>query len=64
MFDKAIDFGSATEAERLARAFAAKWPTPNVRQAIDLCEAGRLSWVDVAALFARSFGKAEAEVAG
>lgn len=51
----------AAEAETLARQFAAKWPTPNTLRAIALCEAGTLAWVDVAALFARSFAKAEAE---
>jgi hypothetical protein len=50
----------ATEAETLARAFAVTYPTPNVLRAIALCESGRLAWVDVAALFARSYGAAAA----
>lgn len=50
----------AAEAEKLARDFAAAWPTPNTLRAIALCESGRLAWVDVAALFAKSFAKAEA----
>lgn len=48
----------AAEAEQLARAFAAKWDSPAVREAIAYCESGRLAWVDVAALFARSYGTA------
>jgi hypothetical protein len=52
-----------TEAERLAREFARVYPTPNVRRAIALCESGRIQWVDVAALFARSYGTARREVA-
>lgn len=47
-----------SEAETLARGFAAKWDSPAVREAIAYCESGRLSWVDVAALFARSYGTA------
>lgn len=50
----------AAEAESLARQFAAAWPTPNTLRAIELCEAGRLDWVDVAALFARAYGTATA----
>lgn len=52
----------ATEAETLARGFAAKWDSPAVREAIAYAEAGRLSWVDIAALFARSYGTALAAV--
>lgn len=48
----------AAEAESLVRQFAAKWDTPAVREALAYCESGRLAWVDVAALFARSYGKA------
>jgi hypothetical protein len=43
-----------TAAEADARAFAAEFPTPNTLRAIALCEAGILSWSEVAALFARS----------
>lgn len=50
----------AAEAETLARQFADTYPTPNVKRAIALCEAGTLRWVDVAALFAKSFAKASA----
>jgi hypothetical protein len=53
----------AAEAEQLAREFARAYPTPNVRRAVALCESGRLAWVDVAALFARSYGSARTEVA-
>lgn len=52
----------AAEAETLARDFAAAYPTANVLRAISLCESGRLAWVDVAALFARSYGTAAATV--
>lgn len=52
----------AAEAETLCREFARVYDTPNVRQGIALCESGRLSWVDVAALFARSYGTAKQEV--
>lgn len=52
----------ASEAESLARDFARVYPTPNVLEAIAYCESGRLAWTDVAALFARSYGAAKAEV--
>lgn len=48
----------AAEAETLVRQFAATWDSPAVREALAYCESGRLAWVDVAALFARSYGKA------
>lgn len=52
----------AAEAEGLVREFAAKWDSPSVREALAYCESGRLAWVDVAALFARSYGTALASV--
>jgi hypothetical protein len=55
-----MNITAATEAELLARQFAAAWDGPAVRQAIAYCESGRLAWVDVAALFARSYGAAKA----
>lgn len=48
----------AAEAETLVRQFAATWNTSAVREALAYCETGRLAWVDVAALFARSYGTA------
>lgn len=36
------------------RAFAAEFPTPNVKRALALCEDGTLRWADVAAIFASS----------
>lgn len=50
-----------SEAESLARQFAAAYPTPAVLQAIRYAEADRVAWVDIAALFARSFATAKAE---
>lgn len=44
----------AAEAEALCREFARVYPSANVLRGIALCESGRLAWVDVAALFARS----------
>lgn len=51
-----------SEARTLALEFAAKWPTPNVRQAVAYCESGRLEWSAVAELFARSFASAQASL--
>jgi hypothetical protein len=51
-------FTQQVEARSLALAFAAKYPTDNVRQAIAYAEQGRLAWTDIAALFARSFAQA------
>lgn len=50
------------EAETLCREFARVYDAPNVRRAVALCESGRLAWVDVAALFAWSYGQAKQEV--
>lgn len=50
------------EAETLCREFARVHPTPNVLRGVALCEAGRLAWVDMAALFAKSYGTAKLEV--
>lgn len=49
------------EAELLARNFASTYPTAAVNRAITLCESGHLAWIDVAALFARSFATARDE---
>lgn len=48
----------ASVAEADVRAFAAEYPTPNVRRAVALCESGELAWSDVAALFCRSLESA------
>lgn len=43
--------------------FAATYPTPNVRRAVQYAESGRLTWEQVADLFKRSLGMAILEVA-
>jgi hypothetical protein len=40
--------------EAEAREFAAAFPTPNVRKAIELAEAGQVTWTQIRDLFARS----------
>lgn len=50
------------EAEMLCREFADVHDAPNVRRAVALCESGRLSWVQVAELFAKSYAAAKREV--
>lgn len=45
------------QAELDCRAFARQFPTPQVLNAVRLAETGRLDWVPVAALFARSLVK-------
>lgn len=40
--------------ESQVREFAAEFNTPNVRRALALCESGRLTWEQVAKLFAAS----------
>lgn len=42
--------------------FAELYPTPNVRRAVAAAEAGRVTWAQVHALFARSLGDALAAV--
>lgn len=44
----------ARTAESDVRAFAAQFPTANVKAALAYCESGRLTWEQVADLFARS----------
>jgi len=53
----------AAEAEALSRQFAASWPTPNVLRGVALAESGRITWVQLAAVLAKSYGAAQAEVA-
>jgi hypothetical protein len=52
-----------TTSEKECRMFAAEFDTPNVRQAIALCEAGTLTWSAVAEIFRASLAKGLAEVA-
>lgn len=40
--------------ESQVREFASEFPTPNVRRAVALCEAGTLTWQQVAKIFAAS----------
>jgi len=47
----------ATSSESLVREFAAEFPTPNVKRAIALCEAGTLTWAEVAEIFRSSLAK-------
>ena len=49
--------------EKVCREFAAEFNTPNVRLALELCEAGTLRWSDVEAIFASSLKKGLEEVA-
>lgn len=48
--------------ETQVRAFAREFPTPNVKRAIALCEAGTLTWDQVYGIFADSLKKGLAEV--
>jgi hypothetical protein len=43
--------------------FAAAYPTPNVRRAVELAEAGRITWEQVYNLFKTAMGAALTEVA-
>lgn len=45
---------STASCEAEVREFAREFPTPNVRQAVALCESGRLSWAEVHEIFRRS----------
>lgn len=47
------------EAEKLAREFDRVWDTPNTNLGVEHAEQGRISWTDLAALFARSYGIAK-----
>lgn len=49
---------TASAAETEAREFAAEFPTPNAVAAIAYAESGRLTWVQIRDLFARSLAKA------
>jgi len=42
--------------------FAAIFPTPQVRRAVELAQAGTLTWEQVYGLFVRSLGRALVEV--
>lgn len=49
--------------EAQCRDFAARFPTPNVQRAIALCEAGTLTWQQVAEIFRGSLAEGLAAVA-
>lgn len=51
---------TTTQAEADVRAFAAEFPTANTLAALAYCESGRLTWGQVADLFAKSLSKAMA----
>lgn len=48
---------SASSSENDVRAFAAEFDTPNVRKALALCEAGTLTWQQVAEIFRGSLAQ-------
>lgn len=54
---------SILQAELEVRVFAAEFPTANVLAALAHCESGRLGWVPVRDLLAKSLASAIAEVA-
>jgi len=45
---------NTTTPEQFCRSFAAEFPTPNTLRAVELAEAGRLTWEQIAILFGRS----------
>jgi hypothetical protein len=49
--------------EMICREFARQFDTPNVRQAISLCEAGTLTWEQVEEIFRSSLAQGLREVA-
>ena len=53
----------ATSSDQDVRDFAAQFPTPNVLQALALCEAGTLTWAQVAEIFRSSLAEGLAAVA-
>jgi hypothetical protein len=55
--------GLMTSSQSEVRSFADEFPTPNVLRAVELCEAGTLTWDEVAELFRRSLATGLAEVA-
>lgn len=52
-----------TTSEAQVREFAREFPTPNVQRAVALCEAGTLTWSEVAEVFRQSLGEALTTVA-
>lgn len=54
---------SAFDVRQQVLEFAASYPTPNVRLAVQYAESGRITWEQVYNLFKRSLGDAMAEVA-
>lgn len=53
---------NGTTTEQDVRDFAAQFPTPNVQRAIALCEAGTLTWAQVAEIFRSSLAEGLGEV--
>lgn len=51
-------YPTSAQAEADVRAFAVECPGPNVQRAVELCEAGRITWHQAAELFARALGVA------
>ena len=49
--------GLMTPSEKIVREFAAEFNTPNVKQALALCEAGTLTWAQVAEIFRSSLAE-------
>jgi hypothetical protein len=47
----------ASTSEQDVREFAAQFPTPNTLRALALCEAGTLTWAQVAEIFRSSLAE-------
>lgn len=54
---------AASASETICREFARQFDTPNVRQAISLCETGTLTWEQVEEIFRSSLAQGLREVA-
>jgi hypothetical protein len=53
---------TATDTRQQCLEFAAAYPTPNVRAAVQFAEIGRITWEQAYNLFQRSLGTALVEV--
>lgn len=49
--------------ESLVREFAREFPTPNVKQLIELCEAGRITWEQAEGIAQKALANGMAAVA-
>jgi hypothetical protein len=49
--------GLMASSEKNVREFAAQFPTPNTLRALALCEAGTLTWAQVAEIFRSSLAE-------